>query len=133
VIDISQTDPVEAVHALTDGRGAPIVIEVAWAGVAISQAVEMADLGARVVLVGIPGEDDAFFTHSTARRKGVTLKLCRRMKHVYPRTIPLVADGRMDLEALVTHRFGLDGADKGFAINSDYTDDVIKVMINPNE
>lgn len=133
VIDITQRDPVAAVNELTEGRGAPVVIEAAWAGVAVEQAVEMADLGARIVLVGIPGENDAFFTHSTARRKGVTLKLSRRMKHTYPRAIPLAMKGLVDLEALVTHRFGLEGTGQAYEINSNYDDNVIKVMVNPGE
>ncbi len=133
VVDITQADPAAAVKALTGGRGVPVVIEAAWAGVAVSQAVEMADLGARIVLVGIPGEDDAFFTHSTARRKGLTLKLSRRMKHAYPRAIPLTVQGALDLEALVSHRFGLAGTGEAFEINAHYADDVLKVMVNPGE
>ena len=49
--------------------------------------------GGRVVLVGIPSDDRLAMKHSTARRKGLTIKLCRRMKHTYPRAIRLVEQG----------------------------------------
>jgi threonine dehydrogenase-like Zn-dependent dehydrogenase len=39
---------------------------------------------ARVVLVGISADDRTAFTASVARRKGLTIKLSRRMKHTYP-------------------------------------------------
>ena len=35
------------------------------------------------------GDDTLTMKHSTARRKGVTIRLSRRMKHVYPRAIRL--------------------------------------------
>ena len=61
------------------------------------QACEMARLGGRVVLVGIPSDDRLTLKHSTARRKGLTILMSRRMKHTYPRAIRLVERGRVDL------------------------------------
>jgi L-iditol 2-dehydrogenase len=63
------------------------------------------------------------------RRKGLTLLMCRRMKHVYQRTIPLVASGQIDLKSLVTHRFPLAQAAEAFRLNAKYEDNVIKTMI----
>jgi L-iditol 2-dehydrogenase len=128
--NIQAGDPVEYLRNVTKGRGADVVFEAAWAGEAVGQAVEMADLGGRLVLVGIPGSDEAHFKHSTARRKGLTMMMCRRMKHTYPRAIDLVFAGSIDLKPLVTHRFTLVDTDQAFALNSAYSDNVIKVMIN---
>jgi L-iditol 2-dehydrogenase len=132
VVDITKGDPVAAVRGLLDGRGPEVVIEAAWGGDAIRQAVDMADLGARLVLVGIPGDDSAFFRHSSARRKGLTLKLARRMKHVYPRALELTTAGLVDLPALVTHRFSLAQTGEAFALNVAYQDGIIKAMIEVN-
>lgn len=129
VIDIQQQNSVEAVNALTGGRGVDVVFEAAWAGEAVDQAVQMADLGARVVLVGIPGQDTASFTHSTARRKGLSILMCRRMKHTYPRAIALATSGAVALEEIISHRFGLDQVGQAYALNAAYEDNVIKVMI----
>jgi L-iditol 2-dehydrogenase len=49
-----------------------------------------------------------------ARRKGLTLKLVRRMKHTYPRAIRLVESGQVDVRTLVTHRFPLEQAAEAF-------------------
>jgi len=64
--------------------------------------------GGKVILTGIPGDDKTSFSASTARRKGLTIKLVRRMKHTYPRAIELVAKGLVDVRSLVTHRFPLE-------------------------
>jgi L-iditol 2-dehydrogenase len=65
--------------------------------------------------VGIPPDDRISFNASTARRKGITLKLVRRMKHTYPRAIQLVAEGLVDVRSLVTHRFPLERAGEAFS------------------
>ena len=59
----------------------------------LSVAAGAAQMGARVVLVGIPSDDRTSFSASTARRKGLTIQLCRRMAHTYPRAIALAESG----------------------------------------
>jgi L-iditol 2-dehydrogenase len=132
-IDISDGKQVEALKELTKGRGVDVVFEAAWAGDAVDQAVQMADLGGRVVLVGIPGSDQANFVHSAARRKGLTLLMSRRMKHTYPRAIALVSDGLVNLDDLVSHHFSLEQVGEAFALNAAYKDNVIKAMIQVNK
>ena len=53
----------------------------------------------------------------------------RRMKHVYPRAISLVEQGRVDVGCLVTHRFPLKRAAEAFRMNAAYKDKVVKVVI----
>jgi len=129
VIDIRAEDPVQAILARTGGRGVETVFEAAWAGAAVDQAVQMADLGGHVVMVGIPSEDHATFTHSVARRKGLTFALCRRMKHTYPRTIALATSGSVPLTELITHHFPLEKTGDAFALNTAYQDGIIKAVI----
>jgi L-iditol 2-dehydrogenase len=95
----------------------------------VQTAAEMARLGGRVVLVGIPGNDCLSMKHSTARRKGLTLRLSRRMKHIYPRSIALVERQAVDLRGLVSHRFPLRRVVEAFALNTAYEDKVVKILI----
>ena len=125
------TDPVERIREVTNGRGVDVVFEAAWADHSISQAAEMARLGGRVVLVGIPSEDKIVMKHSTARRKGLTIMMSRRMKHVYPRAIQLATQQNVDIDGLISHRFPLAEADKAFALNVDYPRGIVKVVITP--
>jgi L-iditol 2-dehydrogenase len=126
-------DPVEEITSRTAGLGVDVAIEAAWGGSAVQQAAEVCRPGARVVLVGIPEHDELTLRHSVARRKGLTIKLCRRMKHTYPRAMEFVESGRVQLELLVSHRFSLRRAAEAFALNEAYADRVIKAIILPQE
>jgi L-iditol 2-dehydrogenase len=77
--------------------------------------------------VGIPADDRTSFTASIARRKGLTLKLVRRMNYAYPRAIELVSNGLVDVRSLVTHRFPLEKAAEAFAVAQQR--EGLKVMI----
>lgn len=124
-----EENPVRRIEKETGGRGVDVAIEAAWADQSVAQAAEMARLGGRVVLVGVPGDDDLALKASTARRKGLTIVLSRRMKHVYPRAIRLAEQGRVDLRGLVSHRFPLKRAAEAFQLNTAYKDKVVKVMV----
>ncbi len=104
----------EQVWRASGGRGLAVAFEVAGDNQAVESAIAAARPGGRVVLVGIPFPDVTTFTASTARRKGLTLQLCRRMKFTYPRAIQLVEQGLVDVRSLVTHRFSLSQAEQAF-------------------
>jgi L-iditol 2-dehydrogenase len=97
---------------------------------AVGLAVELARPGARVLLGGIPEEDSTTFPASTARRKGLTLVMVRRMKEMYGRTIALVASGRVDVTSLVSHTFGLADAPTAFRVANERVG--LKVIVEPD-
>jgi L-iditol 2-dehydrogenase len=63
-----------------------------------------------------------------ARRKGLTIKLVRRMKHTYPRAIEMVSKGLVDVRSLVTHCFPLEQAAQAFDVAERRVG--LKVVIN---
>src|SRR5262249_34535420 len=129
-INYEEADPVRAVLDATAGRGVDVAIEAAWADHSVQQAAEMARMGGRLVLVGIPGDDRLALKHSTARRKGLTIRMSRRMQHSYPRAISLAERGAVDLHSLISHRMPLEQAPEAFALNVAYQDQVVKVIID---
>ena len=122
-------DPVAVIHQETGGRGVDVAFEAAWSDHSIEQAAEMARLGGRLVLVGIPSDDRMVMKHSVARRKGLTIMMSRRMKHTYPRAIHL-ATTRLDLDDLVSHHLPLTETAQAFAMNADYKEGVHKIVID---
>lgn len=94
--------------------GVDVAFEAAGEQKAVDDAFAAVLPGGKVILAGIPDDDQTSFSASTGRRKGLTIKLVRRMKHTYPRAIDLVSKGFIDVRSLVTHRFPLDRAVEAF-------------------
>ena len=128
-VDASKGGQLQRIFTATAGRGVDVAFEAAWADESVQLAAELTRPGGRLVLVGIPREDTLTLKHSAARRKGLTVLFSRRMKHTYPRAIQLVEQGTINVKALISHRFPLAEAPQAFALNSEYRDRVVKVMI----
>jgi L-iditol 2-dehydrogenase len=103
-----------AIRAATGGRGVDAAFEVAGDQGAVDDAFASVAIGGKVILAGIPDDDRTSFSASVARRKGLTIKLVRRMKSTYPQAIALVSQRRVDVRSLVTHRFPLSEAREAF-------------------
>ena len=106
----------EKIRAATNGREVDVAFEAAGTQDAVDVSVAAVASGGKVILAGIPNDDKTSFSASTARRKGLTIKLVRRMKHTYPRAIELVSKGWVDVRSLVTHRFPLEQASEAFRL-----------------
>lgn len=128
-ISCDTEDPIARIQRETHGRGVDVAIEAAWADRSVHEAAGMARLGGRLVLVGIPGDDRLQLQASTARRKGLTIMMIRRMKHVYPRALRLAMEERIDLPGLISHRFPLARAREAFELNAAYANQVVKLIV----
>ncbi|WP_426954296.1 zinc-dependent alcohol dehydrogenase [Muricoccus radiodurans] len=125
-------DSVADIQAWTEGEGAPLVIEATNNPLGFRDAVLSARIGGRVVLVGIPDGDTYTLPAADARRRALKIKFSRRMGEVYPRAIALVAAGKVDVAALVTHRVGLEEAPEAFRRHAADAPGLIKTLIYPN-
>jgi L-iditol 2-dehydrogenase len=132
------TEPLAHRRAMAFGWGArewkagaevDVAFECAGENAAVEDAVEAVRPGGRVILGGIPDDDRTAFSASVARRKGLTIKIVRRMKFTYPRAIQMVADGQVDVRSLVTHRFPLEKAADAFGVLQ--RREGIKVIVEP--
>jgi len=119
----------EEVLAATHDDGVDIAFEAAGDNEAVATAIRSTRPGRQVILIGIPDDDRTVFPASVARRKGLTLKLVRRMKHTYPRAIQMVQSGAVDVRSLVTHRFPL--SEYKAAFETAKKREGLKVVIEP--
>ncbi|NLG49504.1 MAG: alcohol dehydrogenase catalytic domain-containing protein [Chloroflexi bacterium] len=117
--------------AHTRGYGVDVAIEVAGAVPAQEEAARTVRNGGRLVMVGIPPEDQLLITHHVVRRKGLTIRIARRMKLTYPRAIALVERQMVDVRSLVTHRFALEQGAEAFELVAGYGDGIIKAVVCP--
>ncbi len=100
----------------THNRGVDVTFEAAGMNEAVETAVETAKPGGRVVIIGITADDRTTFKASSARKKGLTIMICRRMKLTYPRAITMVEKGQINLRSLITHTLPLGEYNKAFDI-----------------
>ena len=106
------------------------VFEVAGNDDAVALAMGLVRPGGRVVLVGIPDDDATRFPASLARRKGLTILMCRRMKEAYPRAVDLVERKAVDLGLLVSHTFPLEEAGRAFSVAAKR--EGLKIVVTPS-
>jgi L-iditol 2-dehydrogenase len=130
VLNPDDTDIAAGIMDLTGGRGVDVAFEAAGARETPQQAAAVTRIGGKVIVAGIPAEEDAMILNaSTIRHKGLTIKIVRRMKHTYPRAIRLVQGGMVDVKPLATHRLPLERIDEAFEMVADYRDGVLRAMI----
>ena len=129
---LADGDEAEKINAATKGRGVDIAFEAAGDdGTAVETAVQASKRGGKVILIGIPSEDSTAFTASAARRRGLTIKISRRMKNTYPTAIRLVEEGSIDLQSLITAEFAFEDYEQAFQTASARSG--AKVVINVSE
>jgi L-iditol 2-dehydrogenase len=107
-----------------------VVFETAGSDAALHRALSAARPGGRVVLVGIPDGDRTSFVASLARRKELTIMLCRRMlPGDLARAAVLAERGIPGLDRMVTHRYDLGRVSEAF--DTLVEQQGIKVMVLP--
>jgi L-iditol 2-dehydrogenase len=130
VLNPDDTDIPAGIMELTGGRGVDVAFEAAGAHETPQEAAAATRIGGKVIAAGIPAEEDAMILNaSTIRRKGLTIKIVRRMKHTYPRAIRLVQTGMVDVKPLATHVLPLDRIDEAFEMVAGYQDGVLRAII----
>jgi L-iditol 2-dehydrogenase len=111
------------------GHGIDVAFEAAGEEDAVETSMRLAAPGATVVIVGIPAVDRMSFTASAARRKGLTIKMSRRMNRVYPEAIRLVETGHVDVRSVVSASYPF--SKYGPAFNSAAAREGMKVILRP--
>jgi L-iditol 2-dehydrogenase len=115
-INAAQTDLVEEVLRLTDGRGADVVITATPAPIASVQAVEMARKAGRILVFGglpkdnsKPGVDMNIVHYNALYVIGTTAFAPKHQRTA----LRFLASGRVPGDKLITHRFPLSEFKKG--------------------
>ena len=106
------------------------VYECAGQPETVDQGVELLKPGGKLMLVGIPREDRVSFAIDLGRRKELTLQNVRRQNDCVQLTLDGLANGRLDPDFMVTHRFAFAQTKEAFDLVAGYRDGVVKAMIH---
>ena len=132
-VNSKETDPVEAIQALTDGNGADVVIDAVGRPETWKQAFYARDLAGTVVLVGVPTPDmklpdipliDVFGRGGALKSSWYGDCLPTRD---FPMLVDLYRQGRLDLDAFVTEEIGLDDVEAAF--DKMHASDVLRSVV----
>jgi L-iditol 2-dehydrogenase len=107
-----------------------VAFETAGEDGAVNTACAALEPGGKVVVVGIPPTDRTTIVAGTARRKGLSLIMSRRMKAFHlPRALALAESGLVPLAPLVTARYPLSEGPAAF--QALVRRDGLKIVIDP--
>jgi S-(hydroxymethyl)mycothiol dehydrogenase len=118
-VNSGQTDPVEAIKALTGGVGVDVAIDAVGHPKVFEQAFYARDLAGTVVLVGVPNPTMTIeLPLIEVFGRGGALKSswygdCLPSRD-FPMLIDLYLQGRFDLDAFVSETIGLDDVEAAF-------------------
>ena len=134
VVDFKTGDPVEEIMRLTDGRGVDVAIEALGTQATFEGALRVLRPGGTLSSLGVYSTDLTIPLDAFAAGLGdhkIVTTLCPGGKERMRRLMEVVASGRVDLGALVTHRFKLDEIEEAYDLFSHQRDGVLKVAITP--
>lgn len=129
VINGKDQDAVQAVLALTDGKGCDLVIETAGTEFTTRQSIQMTKKGAVIVLVGYSKSGEMTLPMSLALDKELTFKTVFRYRHIYPMAIEAVAAGKVDLKGIVTDVFDFDDIQNAMDRSVEDKANIVKAIV----
>lgn len=152
VIDASETDAVEAIRAMTQGRGADVCVDAVGMEAdrtlleklnaaihlergttkVLERCLDAVRRGGTVTVVGVYGIPYHNFPIHQMFDKGIKMRLGQAPVQIYiDELIDHVANGRVVLDDIITHRMPLEDVAHGYKIFCDKLDDCVKVVLKP--
>jgi len=128
---IGNPDSMDVVAAIVERE--PLLLDVVFECCgrqeALNQAVELLKPGGKLMLIGIPPVESVSFDIDKIRRKEISIRNVRRQNECMLEAVDLIESGRVNVDAMVTHRFPLERSGEAFELVSEYRDGVMKAMI----
>ncbi|MEA3338990.1 MAG: zinc-binding dehydrogenase, partial [Chloroflexota bacterium] len=108
-IDAAETDPVDEIKRLTDGRGVDVALELIGLPLTVRQCIESLAVFGRAVMVGLSDKPSEFSPYrELICREAELIGSADHLAHELPALIELVRRGTLDLSGVVTSAVPLD-------------------------
>ncbi len=123
---------VQAVMEATGGIGADSVIDAVGNDTSLDDSLATVRAGGTVSVVGVHNLNPYPFPALTALLRSLTIRLTTApVQQTWPELIPLLQNGRLDVEGIFTTRLSLDQAADGYAAVASRSGDHVKVLLTP--
>ena len=134
MIDSSKVDPVEEIMRLTGGRGVDVAIEALGTQQTFEACLRVLRPGGTLSSLGVYSTDLTIPLGPFAAGLGdhrIITTLCPGGKERMRRLMSVIENGRVDLSAMVTHRYKLDDIEAAYELFSHQRDGVLKIALTP--
>lgn len=134
VVDFRACDPVERIMELTGGRGCDVAIEALGTQQTFESALRVLRPGGTLSSLGVYSGDLTIPMNAFSAGLGdnmIVTGLCPGGKERMRRLMAVIQSGRVDLNAMVTHRFALDRIEDAYDLFANQRDGVLKIAITP--
>ncbi len=141
-VDFTRSSPAEAIRALTGGRGADVSLELSGSYEGLNEAIRATAYGSRVVAAGFyqgPGAALRLgeeFHHNrvelvASQISGVSTRLAHRWSadRLEQTVMRLAAEGRLELESLVSHVVPVEDAVEAFRLLDERPEETVQVVL----
>lgn len=129
IINSRETDVVEKIKELTDGKGTDLAIDTSGSEIAINQLIQAAKPGSTIVLVGYSKTGYMNLDISSVINKELTLKSVFRYRNSYPLAIAALQSKQIDVTKIVSHIYDFADTEKAMLEASQNKEKVIKGVI----
>jgi alcohol dehydrogenase len=133
-LNVNDGDPIPEIKRLTDGRGVDVAIEALGRQETFENSLRAVRAGGTVSSLGVySGKLVAPYEalHAGLGDQKIVTTLCPGGKERMRRLMAMIANRRVDLSPLITHRFSLDDIHDAFDLFSRQRDGVLKVALFP--
>ncbi len=115
IIHAKETNPLEAIRALTHGRGVECVLETSGSPAGQSNAVDVACPRGKVAFVGLDKGEKSISPSQFLHKQAILIGAKVMPAHLYWEMIRFLLDRNIRFESLITHRLPLDEGPSAFA------------------
>lgn len=133
-LNVEQVDPVEAVRDLTEGQMADVVVEAVGKAETINLCPDLVRERGEVAIFGVPKKAILPIAMEKYLRRNLTMVTSAYAQREpgfrsFRLALDLIAQGRLDLSPLITHRLPFDRIRHAFDLAETKQDGAVKVLL----
>jgi threonine dehydrogenase-like Zn-dependent dehydrogenase len=117
--------------ALTEGVGADLVVEAVGEPETLIQGIDLLRRGGTLLAFGVPHKEryDLPFSKLFLKEGQIVTSVGPNVAVDFPIAVDMIAQGRLDVTPLVTHRFPFRKAQEAFDTFAERREGAIKVLL----
>lgn len=131
IINPRETNVIEEIKKITDGRGADVTIEAVGDPEALKDCIESVRAGGNISIVGIFPPVDVPLSIKEMVIKNLQIKMGIVNNVNMDKLIRLISSGVLDMTSLITHRMPLGEAENAYRIFGMRSENVLKIILYP--